>query len=141
MNKEKVIDKFADWLREFDDTFDFDIESSNGFKMLPAVFKVATGRKFVKGILTYDNSNNQKEVSLEYYIKKDDDGRKWLFLKDGVTGYESVCLDKFKEFARDDVIEQISEYGWMACIGGIGYASLFISGKEMKKVFVKEGLI
>jgi len=150
MNKDVLTRSLHGWLNKFDDTFDFNIESSEEFKILPAVFKITTGRKYVKGILTYDNSNSQKEVMLEYYIKENDDGRKWLYLKDGVTGYESICLDNkglfddnptLKKFARDDVIEQTSKYGWMACAGTGCWNKLFITGEEMKKVFVREGLI
>ncbi len=103
------------------------------------------GWKDMKGILTDCVTEKESEIELEYEIVKKD-GKRILYLLNGVTGYESFYIDKVSlpkgllEFETD--LKAMTERGWLACMGTKNkWDKLFISGEEMKKVFEREELI
>ncbi len=102
------------------------------------------------GILTDCIDGSKKKIELKYEIKKNYEGRRIFCLLNGVTGYESFIIDNgyidlpewIKTSFLNNPIERMCEKGWLACAGTKGkYDRLYIPASEMKKVFVKEGLI
>lgn len=86
----------------------------------------------MKGILTNCVTSEEKEVELEYLIELRD-GKRIFSLLNGVTGWESFCIDS--EYSN---IEEMKECGWLACAGTPRrYDKLFISAEEMKKAFIE----
>ena len=104
----------------------------------------------MKGILTNCFDWTEKEIELEYEIRKDDNDRQIFYLLNGVTGYESFFIDahdiNLPKFINgrflDDTVGKMCKSGWYACAGTKNkYDKLYILAEEMKKVFIAEGLI
>ena len=62
------------------------------------------------------------------------DGKKILSLRRGETGYESFYVESAD-------IDRMTKHGWCACVGCSNYAQLKVPAAEMKKAFVRLGLM
>jgi len=83
----------------------------------------------VKGIRfdAWDKSESERDII--YFIKKGYDERHWVYLLNGVTGYESIAVERIKE----PCIEGCK--GWIACMGtDRRWDKLIIPHEEMDKV-------
>jgi hypothetical protein len=85
--------------------------------------KVSLG--VVKGIRTNAWNGEEKEESLVYFIKKRNNGY-WIYLVNGVTGYESCLVE--------NTIQKWG-IGWLPCVGTERkWDKLEINGIEMDKI-------
>lgn len=76
-----------------------------------------------------------KQTNVECFLEKKVKNEIVIYLRNGVTGYESFYL-------RDVQQEVMFKNGWLACKGTPKkYDDLFISGHEMKAAFEKLGLL
>ena len=97
----------------------------------------------MKGILTSSSTGEVSEMELEYKVTEDSEGRRIFNLINGPTGYESFCMDNegifeddafLKSFLPNDIVERMSERGWLACAGSDSWDKLFIPAEEMSRV-------
>jgi hypothetical protein len=94
----------------------------------------------VKGIRTNRHTNKEREVEIEYEIKKKDD-KYWVYIIDGgVTGFESAPITDPKGYPTIMSPCQDNCIGWIACMGTTpigtapGWDRLVIPCKEMDKI-------